>query len=76
MGSIRNFLPNAITLANLACGLYGILSVLQGHYQLAAIMVCGSLLFDFMDGLVARALGVSSDIGLQARFTGRCGSLA
>ena len=39
--------------------------------ELAALFVFIGILFDFLDGLVARMLNVQSDLGLQLDFIGR-----
>jgi CDP-diacylglycerol--serine O-phosphatidyltransferase len=59
------FLPNLITLANLFFGCVGVVLALNSEIRLAVylIWVCGVL--DVLDGLAARGLGVSSDIGKQ-----------
>lgn len=58
-------IPNAITLLNLICGCAAILMVLQGQWYAAAAWLAGAALADFADGLVARALGVSSPEGKE-----------
>ncbi|KGN68392.1 CDP-diacylglycerol--serine O-phosphatidyltransferase [Porphyromonas sp. COT-239 OH1446] len=62
--SIQRHLPNAITCLNLLSGSLAIVVALaQGDLTLAAGLVVLSAVFDFFDGLVARALDVSSPIG-------------
>lgn len=58
-------IPNLITLVNLLLGCAAILSVLQGHFYMAAYFVAGAALADFADGLAARALKVMSPIGKE-----------
>jgi CDP-diacylglycerol--serine O-phosphatidyltransferase len=58
-------LPNLITLLNLLCGAAALLSTLQGQYTLTAWFLLAGAVADFGDGLVARALGVSSPVGKQ-----------
>ena len=65
MKSWRSFIPNLLTLANLACGLLALLAIFNEDYLTAAGLMVASLLFDFLDGLTARALGVSSPLGVQ-----------
>ena len=38
-----------------------------GQYQWAVLMIVIGAVFDFFDGMVARALGVSSNIGKENR---------
>src|SRR5258705_652568 len=60
-------LPNALTCGNLVCGSIGIISVTMGHAMVneAITFVIAACIFDFLDGLVARALKVSSPIGKE-----------
>lgn len=57
--------PNLLTLGNLISGCLSIVFVLHDFPIAGLICIAISLLLDFLDGLVARALGVSSDIGIQ-----------
>ncbi len=59
------FLPNLITLTNLLCGCLGVVWALNLQIQLAVYMIWICAVLDLLDGLVARSLGVSSDIGKQ-----------
>ena len=61
---IRN-IPNSLTLANLSCGLIAIIFTFQADFSSATICIIIGLLFDFLDGLAARALNVESEIGKQ-----------
>lgn len=58
-------LPNLITLSNLFLGCLAILSILSGQYSSAVYCLMGSFLCDYADGMVARALGVSSPLGKE-----------
>jgi CDP-diacylglycerol--serine O-phosphatidyltransferase len=58
-------LPNALTLANLFCGCCAILHILYWQPETAALFTAGSFLFDYLDGMVARALHVSSPLGKE-----------
>ncbi len=58
-------LPNLITLANLLCGMAGILSVFQGNFLQASFFILLALVLDFLDGFVARLTGTFSEIGKQ-----------
>lgn len=58
-------IPNIITLANLGAGILAILAIFQGQYLQATYLLGASLIFDFADGLVARALKVHSELGKQ-----------
>lgn len=63
--SIKQHIPNSLTLLNLFCGVAGIILCLYNHYYLVPVMVFISLVADFLDGFVARALKVKSDLGAQ-----------
>jgi CDP-diacylglycerol--serine O-phosphatidyltransferase len=57
-------IPNLITLCNLVCGILSCVLTIKGiHTELILYLLIASLLFDFLDGLVARILKQSSEIG-------------
>lgn len=58
-------IPNSLTLLNLFSGCCGIVACLQHQYMLVPIFIGISLLADFLDGFVARALNVKSELGGQ-----------
>lgn len=62
---LKRNLPNIITLANLGSGVLAIIALFEGRWDLILWLLGASLVFDFLDGLVARALGVHSELGLQ-----------
>ena len=63
--NMKKHIPNTITCLNLFSGCIGILMVLKGDYTAALYCVLASGLFDFFDGMVARALHVKSTIGKE-----------
>ncbi|MCD1116232.1 CDP-alcohol phosphatidyltransferase family protein [Chryseobacterium turcicum] len=65
MNFIKNNLANAITLGNLFSGCIGAVHLILGDYQTTAICIILSLVLDFFDGFVARALKVNSNLGTQ-----------
>lgn len=65
MLNIKNQLPNLLTLANLVCGTLIIISAFQLQFSTVAWLAVLALTFDFLDGTVARLLGVSSPIGKE-----------
>lgn len=65
MNFIKNNLANAITLGNLFSGCVGAVHLLNGDYQTTAICIILSLILDFFDGFVARALKANSNLGTQ-----------
>ncbi|MFB6306909.1 MAG: phosphatidylcholine/phosphatidylserine synthase [Flavobacteriales bacterium] len=58
-------IPNILTLANLCCGCLAIVNVNRGELTYAAAFIAVAAIFDFLDGLLARALEAGSDIGEQ-----------
>lgn len=65
MQTIKNAIPNSFTLANLACGLLGIVWALNGETEAAAYLIWLAAVFDFLDGFMARILKATSEIGKQ-----------
>ena len=62
---IKKHIPNAITLLNLASGLWAIIAIFKGYYDEAFLFVCLGIFFDFWDGFFARKFNVSGELGLQ-----------
>lgn len=60
---IAPHIPNFITILNLISGAIGIFLVLKGKVIDACYMMYLAALFDFLDGLMARILKASSEIG-------------
>ena len=58
-------IPNAITLLNLLCGAAVLVFASSGQWVWACGFIFLAAVFDFLDGLVARLLGVHSSIGVQ-----------
>ena len=58
-------LPNAFTTANLFAGFYGVVQAMNGQYEIAAIALFLALVFDGMDGRVARLTNTQSAFGEQ-----------
>ena len=65
MKFIKNNLANAFTLANLFSGSIGVIHLLAGNYQITAICIIVSLILDFFDGFIARAMKSNSNLGAQ-----------
>ena len=65
MNFIKNNLANAFTLANLFSGSIGVIQLLAGNYQITAICIIVSLVLDFFDGFIARAMKSNSNLGAQ-----------
>ncbi len=62
---MKRHIPNTITCANLLSGCIGIVYCFNGDLKIAAYFVILSGIFDFFDGMVARALHVKSNIGKE-----------
>lgn len=62
---IKQNIPNAVTCLNLLSGCVGVVFAFRGQFDVVAYCMLASGFFDLMDGLVARALGVSSAIGRE-----------
>lgn len=62
---ILKHLPNLITLSNLFCGLLAILYAFGGHLNIAGGFILLGAFLDFFDGLAARLLKVSGELGKQ-----------
>jgi len=62
---MKQHLPNAITCLNLFSGCIGVVLAFEGQLIDAGYAILIAAIFDFLDGLVARALKVSSPIGKE-----------
>ena len=60
---MKRHLPNAVTCLNLLCGCLALTQIFAGHLETGAWFVAAAAVADFADGLLARALRVSSAIG-------------
>ena len=58
-------LPSILTLGNLSCGFYALVAVYNDEYMASAIAILLALVFDYLDGGVARMTGATSDIGIE-----------
>lgn len=58
-------IPNILTCANLLCGCMGLVCLQQNKPEEVVYWIGGSFLFDFLDGFVARLLGVQSPMGKE-----------
>ena len=62
---IKNSIPNLFTLANLCCGVLGIILVFEGEITDAAYLIWIAAIFDFLDGFMAKILKAQSELGRQ-----------
>jgi CDP-diacylglycerol--serine O-phosphatidyltransferase len=63
MKQLYAMLPSAVTLGNLCCGFISIILVYQGQIMLGAWLILVSMIFDIMDGRVARLTKATSRFG-------------
>ena len=63
--SIVRHIPNTITSCNLLCGVLGVIASFRGRPDIAFSLMLAASVFDFCDGLAARALKAYSDIGKE-----------
>lgn len=63
--SIKKYIPDFVTSMNVVCGILGVVFAFKGRVDVAfALMLCAGV-FDFFDGLCARALHAYSDFGKE-----------
>ena len=58
-------IPNFITSVNLLSGSLAVIFAIDGHLTWAGIFICIAALMDFFDGLAAKLLNSTSEIGKQ-----------
>ena len=58
-------LPNALTTASLFCGFYAIVQAMNGRFEHASIAIFIAMIFDGLDGRVARMTNTQSAFGEQ-----------
>ena len=65
MNFVQKNLANAFTLGNLFSGSIGVIHLIKGNYEVTAVCIIISLILDFLDGFVARAMKTDSNLGAQ-----------
>lgn len=58
-------LPNTLTLGGMFCGFYAILSSFKGHFTISAWAILIAVIFDGLDGWVARLTNSTTKFGIQ-----------
>lgn len=58
-------LPNLFTLANLSLGFYSIICSLQEKFEVASYIILFAMLFDVLDGKIARLTNTTSRFGVE-----------
>ena len=63
---MKRHIPNIITCLNVTCGALAILTATEyDNLFYASLFILAGMVFDFFDGLTARALGVKSEVGKE-----------
>jgi len=65
MNQIKQHLPNAVTSMNALCGCIAIVYTFEQNWDMVLLFTILALVADFLDGFIARALKVSSEIGAE-----------
>ncbi|NQW36076.1 MAG: CDP-alcohol phosphatidyltransferase family protein [Flavobacteriales bacterium] len=63
--SVKQQIPNGLTLLNLLSGLVAVLFAAIGELEMAAYFVFLGIFFDYFDGFAARLLNVQGELGKQ-----------
>ncbi len=63
--NIRLSIVNLLTISNLLCGTFSIYFAVIGELNVAALLILAGAAFDLFDGLAARLLKVSGELGKQ-----------
>ena len=58
-------IPNLFTAANMLCGFVSIILALFGRIDLAPLFILAALVFDFLDGFIARKMNLQGELGKQ-----------
>ncbi|MCG2755236.1 MAG: CDP-alcohol phosphatidyltransferase family protein [Desulfobacteraceae bacterium] len=58
-------LPNIFTSLNIFCGFYAIISAIDGKYIAASIAILIAVVFDMLDGKIARITKTTSKFGVE-----------
>ena len=61
----RQIVPNMVTSGNLLCGMFSLMLIFHGRFIPAAWLVFFAVIFDGLDGKMARSLGGGSQFGLE-----------
>ena len=60
-----HILPSLFTTGNVFCGFYAFIAVLSDKYYAAACAIVLAIIFDIIDGRVARLTKTTSAFGMQ-----------
>lgn len=62
---IKSQVANLLTIINLSLGAFAIIFILQGELYSSLLLICLAAVFDRFDGIVARKLNITSELGKQ-----------
>ncbi|MBT8259182.1 MAG: CDP-alcohol phosphatidyltransferase family protein [Bacteroidia bacterium] len=62
---MKNHIPNLVTLLNLLSGCIAVVFAMNGELHIAAFFVLLGILFDYLDGFLAKILDARSELGLH-----------
>lgn len=65
MKSGIKILPSLFTSANIFCGFYAIIATIHGDYYKSAVAILIAIVFDGLDGRIARITKATSDFGIE-----------
>ena len=63
MKILKMQLANLFTLANMVLGLIAITEAVKGDFNRSALLICAAVVFDILDGWIARKLKITSEFG-------------
>ncbi len=61
----RSIIPNLLTLANLFCGFTSLIQSANHNYYEAGLFILLAAVFDMLDGMVARLINSTSELGVE-----------
>ena len=69
---MKKHIPNIITCCNLICGCIATYCAFHHAHQVAFLFILMGAIFDFFDGMTARALGVGGKLGVELDSLADC----
>lgn len=61
----KSIIPNFFTIGNLVSGFTAIIQISRGEFENAALFILAAMLFDMLDGMMARLVKATSELGMQ-----------
>ncbi len=61
----KSIIPNFFTIGNLVSGFTAIIQISRGEFVIAALFILAAMLFDALDGMMARLVKATSELGMQ-----------